>query len=161
MDRNATPGTHPDDLQLTDDALQLLVEARSESDRLGHPFIGTEHLVLALTQQTDGTAAATLANLGIDREQVRQTISGMIVSGGLDPAPGTERPYTTRTMASFSFAAECARELGHTRVGAAHMLVGLMRERMNIGAQVLHRHGLTAESAVAEIQRRSTEGGSS
>jgi hypothetical protein len=35
---------------------------------------------------------------------------------------------------------------------------GLLRERMNIGAQVLQHHGLTVEHASAEIQQRGGAG---
>src|SRR5262249_41073816 len=44
-------------------------------------------------------------------------------------------------------AAESARELGHARVGVPHILVGLMRERLGIAAQVLTDEGLAEERA--------------
>ena len=147
------------DLPFTDAARQLLADARSESDRLQHEYVGTEHLVLALTRQPDD--AATLARLGIDREQVRALIAMKITPGHAAPALGVERPYTSRTKQAFSFAAESARTLGHTRVGVEHLLVGMLRERKSFGAQVLQRCGLTAEQALEQVQRLSADGSTS
>jgi ATP-dependent Clp protease ATP-binding subunit ClpC len=146
-------------LRLADDAMQLLVEARNEADRLRHEYVATEHLVLALTRQPDGIAAATFAHLGIDCDLVHRSIAEALVSGHGQLKPGAERPYTSRTMKAFTLAADSARELGHTRIGAAHVLVGLMREGRSIGAQMLQHHGLTAESAFEEIRRQAADGG--
>src|SRR5437764_20241 len=67
-------GLYPDapdagNVPFTDAAGRLLADARGESDRLRHEYIGTEHVVLALTQDT--ATGALLTRLGIDRDQVR------------------------------------------------------------------------------------------
>ena len=46
--------------QFADSARQLLAKARGEADRLRHEYIGTEHLLLALTAETEGIAATAL-----------------------------------------------------------------------------------------------------
>jgi ATP-dependent Clp protease ATP-binding subunit ClpC len=115
--------------------------------------------VLALTRQPDDTAI--LARLGIDREQVRALIEGIITPGSTAPAPGMQRPYTSRTQQTFDFAAESARTLGHGRVGVEHLIVGLLRERMNVGAQALQQCGLTAEQANEQVQQLGTGGSTS
>lgn len=43
---------------------RLIVDARHEAARLKHAHVGTEHLMLALSQQS-GVAAQLLANLGV------------------------------------------------------------------------------------------------
>jgi ATP-dependent Clp protease ATP-binding subunit ClpC len=145
-------------LPFTDDALRLLAEARGESDSLRHEYIATEHLALALTRRTGGPAAAPLAHLGVDGDQVRQTLATIVRAGTSALAPGAERPYTSRTQKALAFAEESARALGHPRVGTAHVLVGLMRERLNLAAQVLQHHGLTAEAADAHVRRLGADG---
>ena len=145
------------DLPFTDAARRLLADARGESDHLQHEYVGTEHLVMALTRQSDDTA--TLASFGIDREQVRASIVATLAPGDGALAPGVERPYTSRTKQAFAFAAESARTFGHAGVGVEHLLVGMLRERMNFGAQVLQHCGLTTEQALAQVQRLGTDGG--
>jgi ATP-dependent Clp protease ATP-binding subunit ClpC len=69
------------------------------------------------------------------------------------PAPGADRPFTTRTQAVLALAAESARALGQSQVGTGHVLVGIMREGRGVGAQVLGHHGLTTEAADAYVRR--------
>jgi len=137
--------TNPTDLPLSAATLALIDDARSESVRRRHEYIGTEHLVLALSQQVGD--AALLPALAIEPQRVYHLLSDTIKQGRDAPNPDIERPFTSRTKQAFSFAAESARELGHAEVDVSHLLVGLLRERMNIGAQVLADSGLTEERA--------------
>jgi ATP-dependent Clp protease ATP-binding subunit ClpC len=142
-----------DELQFTGDALRLLADARGESDRLRHEYVGTEHLVLALTRQAEGGASAVLGRLGVDRDRVRESIAATIGTGRSEHAPGAELPFTSRTRTALALATESARELGQASVGAEHVLLGLMREGLNIGAQILHEHGLTVDGLRRELAR--------
>ena len=150
-------GSDASGLPLTDAARRLLAEAHHESDRLQQEYVGCEHLVLALTGEGDDTAL--LARLGVDTAAARGVIEGMVHGGYTRTPLGMRHPYTSRTKSVFALALESARELGHARVGVEHLLVGLMRERLNAGAQLLHHHyGLTADRALAEAQRLGVAG---
>ena len=149
-------GRDAGDVPFTESARRLLVDARVESDRLGHEYVGTEHLVLALAN--DAKTTALLTRLGIGWEQVRASIDSFVRPGRAALPSGAERPYTSRTKRAFAFASEYARSLGHTRVGVEHILVGLLRERVNVGAQALQHNGLTVEHVIGEAQERSTHG---
>jgi ATP-dependent Clp protease ATP-binding subunit ClpC len=142
----------PADVPFSDAAGRLLAAARGEADRLGHEYIGTEHVVLALTRDADG--AALLPRVGVEPEAVRAKLEAVVGPGHGARSRGAEHPYTSRTRQAFGLAAESARAQGHTRVGVEHIVVGLLRERLNIGAQVLQEHGLSVERATAEAQRR-------
>ena len=145
-------GRDADDPPFTQAAQRLLSEARAESDRLRHEYIGTEHVVLALAQDAD--TAAFLKRLGVDREHVRASLDSIVRPGQATLPHGAERPYTRKTQQAFAFAADCARSHGHTGVGVEHLVLGLLRQRMNLGAGVLQQHGLTMEQAAAEVQQR-------
>jgi len=60
-----------------DDAKRALEFAAEEADRLGHPYIGTEHLLLGLLREDGSPAAATLAAQGLRLEDVRAEIARM------------------------------------------------------------------------------------
>jgi ATP-dependent Clp protease ATP-binding subunit ClpC len=147
-----TDPTSSAELPLTEATLQLIADAREEAARLQHEYVGTEHLVLALSRQA--ADATLLVALGVDPQRVHTSIGDIVRRGSAALERTTERPFTMRTKRSFALAAESARELGHTRVDIAHVLVGLLRERSNIGAQVLTGEGLTVERA-DEYARRS------
>lgn len=139
------------ELRFDDAARRLLAVAREESDRLHHAYVGTEHVALALLRDPD--SAALLARLGVDGARVRETLDGILRAGTSTRSPEVHRPYTSRTLESFAHAAESARLLGRADVSVPDILVGLLREGMNVGVQALQLHGLTAERAALAAQR--------
>lgn len=65
------PGGHIPFAEQTKDLLKLsLVESRG----LGHDYIGTEHILLALLRQDESAAARLLADLGADLERARAEV---------------------------------------------------------------------------------------
>jgi ATP-dependent Clp protease ATP-binding subunit ClpC len=152
------PGLYPNapeaaDVAFTDDTRGVLAGARGEADRLRHEYIGTEHVLLALTQE--GQGAAALRRFGLDPEQVRVSLEGIVGSGRATLQSLAERPYTSRTRQAFGLAVECAATAGHAMVDVEHLVVGLLRERLNVGAQVLLQCGLTVEHAERVARQRS------
>ncbi|MEV7012532.1 Clp protease N-terminal domain-containing protein [Streptosporangium sp. NPDC051022] len=59
------------------DARQAVVLARENSQRLRHPFIGTEHLLLGLLDQRATLSARVLGRRGLDYEQAYQAVARM------------------------------------------------------------------------------------
>ena len=145
MNGQHSHATSPTDVPLSAAVLQLIADARDESARRQHAYIGTEHLVLALSRQA-GDGAPLLA-LAVEPQRVYSLIDETIRRGTVALKPDIERPFTSRTKRAFSLAAESAHQLGHTHIGVADLLVGLLRERVNIGAQILADQGLTVERA--------------
>ncbi|MGQ9557188.1 MAG: ATP-dependent Clp protease ATP-binding subunit [Desulfurispora sp.] len=67
--------------------LELAVE---ESRRLGHNYVGTEHLLLGLIREGEGVAAQVLASMGIGPEKLWQVLGQML--GGVSPQGGGNAP---------------------------------------------------------------------
>ena len=60
--------------RFTDRARQVTVVAREEAERLGHPVIGTEHVLLGLLGVPEGVAAGVLTGAGLTPDDVRADI---------------------------------------------------------------------------------------
>ncbi|MBK4732501.1 ATP-dependent Clp protease ATP-binding subunit [Oxynema sp. CENA135] len=76
-------GFVPAEIPLTPRAKRVLEQAMQESRQLGHNYIGTEHLLLGLTHESEGVATKVLENLGIDPKVLRsQTVERL----GNEPA---------------------------------------------------------------------------
>jgi ATP-dependent Clp protease ATP-binding subunit ClpA len=60
--------------RFTTEARTVVVRAGQERKLLGHPFIGTEHLLLGLLDEGAGIAYTLLRKAGMDRDQVRELI---------------------------------------------------------------------------------------
>src|SRR2546423_2962143 len=65
----------------TKNARAVVVQAREEAIRLGHRYIGTEHLLLALLKPEGGTAYTVLSGAGLDRDRVRTEVRRMVGGG--------------------------------------------------------------------------------
>jgi ATP-dependent Clp protease ATP-binding subunit ClpC len=82
----------PESLPLTPRVQKVFTFARSEASKLGHAYIGTEHILLGLLREGEGVAAKVLAELNVDIERCRQEILAQIQpeeGAGEEPgAPG-------------------------------------------------------------------------
>jgi len=65
-------------MQLADQTKRVLEAAIDEAKKLGHHFIGTEHLLLALVQGQDTMAVAILQSLNVNREIVRRRVLNLM-----------------------------------------------------------------------------------
>jgi ATP-dependent Clp protease ATP-binding subunit ClpC len=72
---------------LTPRAKKVVMElAPREAEGLGHNYVGTEHLLLALLREGEGIAAKALEGLGVDLERARSLVTQLL--GGLQNAHG-------------------------------------------------------------------------
>ena len=87
------------DVGLTPRAKRVIELAIDEARRLGHNYIGTEHLLLGLVREGEGIAAGVLESLGVNLDKVRhQVIHVLSQSSSTAPAQETKRPSKTPTL---------------------------------------------------------------
>jgi ATP-dependent Clp protease ATP-binding subunit ClpC len=124
----------------------ILRIAREEALALGHPYVGTEHLLLALIRANDREVFQALNNVGITVDALRPALLEALppgAAGGISPA--ADLPYTSRAKKvlrladSESHSAECSAVTG------VHFLQGIVREDQNIAARVLYRLGMPGQ----------------
>ncbi|PSL06027.1 ClpA/ClpB-like protein [Haloactinopolyspora alba] len=68
--------------RFTDQAKNAVIEAQREARELRNPWIGTEHLLLALLREPEAPGAATLSRLGVTADSCRETIATLPGTGG-------------------------------------------------------------------------------
>src|ERR1035437_7325450 len=84
---------------LTPRAKRVIELAIDEARRLGHNYIGTEHLLLGLVREGEGIAAGVLESLGVSLDKVRhEVIRVLSQSSSSGPAQETKRPSKTPTV---------------------------------------------------------------
>jgi len=136
----------------TERVRKVLRFAREEAERLHHGYVGTEHILLGLIREGEGVSATVLENLGGDVDAMRATIQEVVKPGKTEEV-GPDLPYTSRAKKVLELAMTEARELNHSYVGTEHLLLGLLREKKGIAAQVLVDGGITLEKARLETLR--------
>ena len=137
--------------QYTDRARKVLTLAQDEAQRFDHNYIGTEHLLLGLVREGDGTAAQALENMGVELAKVRTAVE-FIIGRGDRPVVG-EVGLTPRAKRVIELAIDEARRLGHNYIGTEHLLLGLVLEGEGIAAGVLESLGVNLDRVRREVIR--------
>jgi hypothetical protein len=135
--------------RFTDRARNVLAQSEEEAHRLGHGFVGTEHLLLALYDSPDGLAAQILGESGITKAAVETQILALIKPG--TASDERKLPFTPRAKAVVQKAVHEALQLGHNYVGTEHLLLALFSDGDAVAAKVLVELGASLQATRARI----------
>ena len=136
--------------RFTDRARSVMKFARTESQRLAHKYIGTEHILLGLIEEGTGVGINVLKNLGIDLAKARMEVEN-ILQRESEPATRGQSPQSPLAKKAIEYAMDEARNLNHNYLGTEHLLLGLLRAKEGTAGQVLIKLGLRVEDARNEI----------
>jgi ATP-dependent Clp protease ATP-binding subunit ClpA len=136
--------------KFTNRARIVMTLAQDEAQRLGHNYMGTEHLLLGLVREGEGVAAVALRELGVSLEDVRAAVLHIIGHG--DRIVMGEIGLTPRAKKVIQLAVDEARRMGHHYMGTEHLLLGLLREGEGIAAGVLASLGVNLERARVAVK---------
>jgi ATP-dependent Clp protease ATP-binding subunit ClpA len=131
--------------KFTNRARIVMTLAQDEAQRLGHNYMGTEHLLLGLVREGEGIAAIALKRLGVSLDDARAAVLHIIGHG--DRIVAGEIGLTPRAKKVIELAVDEARRMGHHYIGTEHLLLGLLREGEGIAAGVLASLGVDLERA--------------
>ena len=137
--------------RFTERARKVLWLASEEAQRLDHPYIGTEHLLLGLVREGEGVAARVLTNMGVQLRNVRSAVE-FIIGRGEGRVVG-EVDLTPRVKKVIELAVDEARRLDHSYIGTEHRLLGLVREGEGIAAGVLESLGVNLEKVRQQVMQ--------
>ena len=123
------------DSRFTSTALGAIRLAQENAVRLGHCYVGSEHLLLGLACQEYSLAARLLGEAGADSRSLRAAVVQLVGTGA--PGPTLRQGLTPRCCQVIRRAAEECRRLGGPAVGAEHLLLGVLLETESSGARLL------------------------
>lgn len=130
------------DQYFTNSAKEVLQNAANFALSVGTNYIDTEHLLEGLTQSP--IAQKVLEKLKVDPQTLSTSIDSMVYKRPGITSASAE--FTPRAKQSLNLAFNEAQNLGHTYVGAEHLLLGIFQENEGLGAQILRRQGINYES---------------
>ncbi len=142
-------------VQFTEKAKAALELARKSALELGHPYIGSEHILLGLIREGTGVAARALADSGADYDTTLGIIKRVIGTG--DPLdPSSQIDFTPRSKRALQLSAAEARQLAHSYVGTEHILIALISDRSALAVKIIESMGvdcgLLAKNLAAQIK---------
>ncbi|QPC82224.1 ATP-dependent Clp protease ATP-binding subunit [Phototrophicus methaneseepsis] len=121
-----TPSPDIPEIEIRERCATLLSTATEEARRLGHNFVGTEHLFIAATRTEDGPTCRLLRRANLSPRHVRNEIRREV--GTSDDPIGEVLPMTPRTEIVLSLAIFLAQQEDQHDVSELHMLMALLQE---------------------------------
>ena len=121
--------------RFTKRARRTLTLAQEEATRLQHNYLGTEHLLLALTREDQGIACRVLLDLDVDFDRLRRDIETGVGRG--QRLHFGKTPLTPRVKRLIELAVDEARIRQHQYIGTEHLLLGMLREGGGVAYEIL------------------------
>ncbi|MBN3766151.1 AAA family ATPase [Burkholderia sp. Ac-20365] len=126
-------------------AREMLQRAAEAAVQWGRREVDTEHLLYVLADNAN--VAAILESLGVKAADVRAYIDANAVKRDNAPPPAQERiGVSPRLKSALERAFIASRQLGHSYVGAEHLLIGLAEVPESFAGQLLARLGVQSQA---------------
>ncbi len=165
-------------LDLGSGTRKLLELAVDEARKLGHHYIGTEHLLLGMIRQPEGIATEVFRRIGVSADEVRRETMHVLQDPTIptpepaipdstptipipDPAAAPEASEETHRTGAITYSRPLQQVLrlatieassaGRTTVDMEHLLLALMRRYDSLATTILKHFGLSPEEMRQEI----------
>jgi len=135
----------------TEKSRRVIFFSRYEASQAGALAIEPEHILLGILREDKPLVNQFLAGSDISIESIRKEVERRIsirdrVSTSVD------LPLSNEAKRVLTYAAEERENLHHRHVGPEHLLLGLLREKESIAAQILSEFGLSYEVVREKIK---------
>ena len=134
--------------RFTKKAQKVLRDAGKVAQELGHNYVGTEHLLVALIRNP-GVASEVLKANGVEEQKILDLIDESI-SAQSSVLVADEGEFTPRTQKVLEIAQEEASRMGIADAGTEHLLIALLKESDCIAVRLLNTKGINVQKLYVE-----------
>ncbi|WP_038030695.1 ATP-dependent Clp protease ATP-binding subunit [Thermonema rossianum] len=125
---------------------EVISLSREEALRLGHDYIGTEHLLLGLIREGEGVAISILKKLGVPLDELRATIERATRGTAVNNVKNIANiPFTRASEKVLKITYLEAKIFKTNIIGTEHLLLSILRDEDTLASQVLHQFNVTYE----------------
>ncbi|WP_126992985.1 ATP-dependent Clp protease ATP-binding subunit [Thermosipho globiformans] len=135
--------------KFSEESAEVFVMAQEEAKELGHSYVGTEHLLLAILKINDNKIKSILENYGITYTKIRNEVISIVGMGmrGFIMSP----QMTPRAKRVTELAYEEAKSLGENKIKPIHLFLGILREGEGIAVHILRKMGIDVQMLRREL----------
>ena len=130
----------PQETKFSKKVKEIISLSREEALRLGHDYIGTEHLLLGMIRDGDGLAVSVMKKLGLSMEKIRleieQTTKGTITTNAKNLA---NIPLTRQSEKVLKITYLEAKIYKSPLIETEHLLLSILRDQDNLATQILEK----------------------
>ena len=110
--------------------------SKEEAMRLGHDYIGTEHLLLGILKEGEGIAIKILQNLNIDLGKLKKAIEDSTAPSGGTMTIGN-LPLSKRAEKALKMTYIEAKNFKNDVIGTEHLILSILKEKDSLASQIL------------------------
>lgn len=138
---------------------EVISLSREEALRLGHDYIGTEHLLLGMIREGEGVAVSILKKLGVPLDELRNSVERAVKGTANHNVKNLANiPLTRQSEKVLKITYLEAKIFKSQLIGTEHLLLSILRDEDNIATQILHKFDTTYDS-VKEMLEFQTDTG--
>jgi len=125
---------------------EVISLSREEALRLGHDYIGTEHLLLGMIREGEGVALSILKKLGTSLEELREAIERATKGTANHNVKNLANiPLTRQSEKVLKITYLEAKIFKSQLIGTEHLLLSILRDEDNIATQILEKFDVNYE----------------
>ena len=137
---------------------EVISLSREEALRLGHDYIGTEHLILGMIREGEGVAVGVLKKLGVPMDELRNEIEKISKGTATHQIKNLANiPLTKASEKVLKITYLEAKIFKAQLIGTEHLLLSILRDHDNLGTQILNKFDVNYET-VKEMLEYQNEG---
>jgi ATP-dependent Clp protease ATP-binding subunit ClpC len=133
---------------------QVISKSRDEAIRLGHDFIGTEHLLLGIMAEKESLAMKVLESLDVDAQELRQTVEDSvqrIPSAAANLNVGN-LPLNKQAEKVLKVTFLEAKMLKSEEISPEHLLLSILKHKENPASRILNQFDVDYDIFKAELE---------
>ena len=133
----------------TQSARKALKLAERAAKSCHHSYVGSEHLLLGLVQEPDGTAGVILRNHKVEGKKLSELIAKLVAPDQIVLSP--EEGWSPRAQGILRDAEELAHFFEHREIGTEHILFAILRDVECVATRLLHTLGVNLQKLCTDI----------
>jgi ATP-dependent Clp protease ATP-binding subunit ClpC len=124
---------------------EVIQFSREEAIRLGHDYIGPEHLLLGIIREGEGKALQTLKSLDIEILRIKKSLEDTIKNTAGKNLNLGNLPLTRQAEKALKITYLEAKMFKTDIIGTEHLLLSILRDEDNIATEILMQFGISYE----------------
>jgi ATP-dependent Clp protease ATP-binding subunit ClpC len=125
--------------------------SKEEATRLGHDYIGTEHLLLGILKESEGIANKILWNLGCELASLKKAIEDLTIASGGTMTIGN-LPLSKRAEKALKMTYIEAKNFKNDIIGTEHLLLSVLKDKDSVASQILLNFNIDYAQCYTELE---------
>ena len=130
----------------------VITFSREEALRLGHNYIGVEHLLLGIIREGEGTAVRILEGLNVDLQKLRKVLEGSIRPTTGKAIGAGNIPLVKQAEKILKITYLEAKIFKSSLIGTEHLLLSILKDEDNVATKALGSFNIDYEVAKEEYE---------